>query len=199
MIELLHKLYLQTKSCLKRWKMIILSAAIALVMVLIVILLISGQKSIGSAEAEQEVVKLTQNIRNFYKTRPDYWGLSTQEVISQDIYPLSMKTENGTLIGYFANQVQIGADANGTPVMPTIKSFVIAYNGLNYEQCVALAAGKFDRNFWLTVSSMTVTNDQTTQDFGWSNDEYILPADEHKIKDICSKHGKNNIIFNIEQ
>lgn len=164
---------------------------------LILILLIGGQQDVGAKEAGHQVEKLAQNIRNRYRNRPDFWGLSTQDVINKKIYPLDMKAENGILTGYFTNPVEIGANKDGNPVMPTIRNFVIAYNDLSKDQCIGLAANRFEPNFWLGVTGITVENDKKKQTFEWSSKEFGLPANKGVLKQVCSAKN-NSVIFYFE-
>ena len=194
MIEKFYELKHKMLFYWHKWWLIIVSAAIAAMLVLIAVLLLSGQKEIGVREAGYQIAKLAQNIRNHYKMRPDYWGLSTKEVIEKEIYPLEMSISNNKLIGYFANEVEIGADKNGAAVMPTVQSFVIAYNGLNKAQCIGLAANKFNQEFWLSVESMSIVNDNQELAFDWSSNQLVLPADEKLVKNCCQNEN-NSIIF----
>lgn len=194
MIEKIYELKHKMLVCWHRWQIIIVSAAITAMVVLIAVLLLSGQKEIGAREAGYQIAKLAQNIRNHYKMRPDYWGLSTKEVIAKEIYPLDMNINNDKLIGYFANEVEVGADKNGTAVMPTVQSFVIAYNGLNKAQCIGLASNKFDQEFWLGIESMNIINDKKDIVFDWSSNQLVLPANEKLVKNCCQNEN-NTIIF----
>ena len=180
----------------RRWP-IAITAGAAAVVVIIAVLLIGGQQDIGAQEAGQQISKLTQNIRNRYQTRTDFWGLSTAEVIRQKMYPLSMTAEGGKLIGYFGNEVQVGADASGAAVMPTVRRFVIAYNNLNRKQCLALGTYKFTPDFWLGISGMTIETEGAQRLFDWSSKELALPATEDIVGKIC-RSQKNNIIFHFE-
>lgn len=180
----------------RRWP-IAITAGAAAVVVIIAVLLIGGQQDIGAQEAGQQISKLAQNIRNRYQTRTDFWGLSTAEVIRQKMYPLSMTAEGGKLIGYFGNEVQVGADASGAAVMPTVRRFVIAYNNLNRKQCLALGTYKFTPDFWLGVSGMTIETERAQRLFDWSSKELALPATEDIVGKIC-RSQKNNIIFHFE-
>ena len=182
----------------QRGRLIVAAAGSAAVVVIVAVLIIGGQQDIGAQEAGQQIIKLAQNIRNRYQTRPDFWGLSTAEVIRQKMYPLSMTAEDGKLTGYFGNRVQVGADASGTAVMPTVRRFVIAYNGLNRKQCLALGTYKFTRDFWLGVSGMTIEAEGAQRLFDWSSKELALPAAKDIVGQICQSQ-KNNIIFHFEQ
>lgn len=145
---------------------------------------------IAGAQADE----LSQNIINHYKHKPDYWGLSTNEVIKQKLYPDTMKTEQGRLIGSLDNRVEIGADENGNTVMPTSKNFVIAYNDLNKQKCIGFGGHKFSEQFWLKVSKITVKNETTSQDFIWGDKKHGLPVDVNQLKDLCNKDNNSVVV-----
>lgn len=181
----------------RNWKKVVLGATVIAVFGMIVLLFIGGQRDVGAQEAGQQIVALAKNIRNRYKTRPDFWGLNTNEVIRKKIYPLSMNVVGNSLIGYFNNPVVVGADADGSTVMPTSRSFVIAYKGLNKQQCIGLASLKFDPDFWLGVSAMVLQNDEISQKFDWGNKEFILPAKKDIVEKLC-KGSNNNVVLHFE-
>lgn len=180
----------------RNWKVTAGTAAGIVIVILIMTLLIGGQQDTGAKEAGIQLEQLAQNIRNHYKTRPDFWGLSTNEVIAKKLYPLSMTAEDGQLKGYFGNPVEIGSDAQGTPVMPTVRRFTIAYNHLSKNQCAGLAANKFDQTFWLGVSGMAIDNGSKEQTFDWSSKDFRLPADKEIVKSLCN--NVNNVVFYFE-
>jgi hypothetical protein len=161
------------------------------------VLLINNQRGIGSYEAGRQIQQLSQNIRRNYQTRPDFWGLSTQSVIQQRMYPSDMLVDNHNLIGYFGNRVTVGADVDGNPIMPTSKQFVITYKGLTKAQCIGLISNKFNREFWLGVGRVSLINNQRVYDFNWSGSEYVLPITKSKAKELCSNNN-NNIVFHFE-
>ena len=177
----------------RHWRAALIAAAGVVAVCLIFKLLIGTQEDIGAQEAGHQVAQLAQNIRNRYKTRLDYWGLSTTEVINKKIYPLSMNASDTELRGYFGGIVEIGSDENGTPVMPTVKTFAVAYKDLTKPQCLALASYKFDQNFWLGVQSMVISNDSGATHFDWSTNNLALPAEKSTVKSLCK--DLNIIIF----
>ena len=180
----------------RHWRAALIAAAGIVAVCLIFKLLIGTQEDIGVQEAGHQVAQLAQNIRNRYKTRLDYWGLSTAEVINKKIYPLSMVVTGTELRGYFGGIVEVGSDENGTPVMPTVKTFVVAYKDLTEPQCLALASYKFDQNFWLGVQSMVISNDSGATRFDWSANNLVLPAAKSTVKPLCK--ALNTIIFYFE-
>lgn len=182
---------------IKRWKKITALFAGIFITGLILFLLIGGQQDVGAKEAGSQIVKLVQNIRAHYRNRPDFWGLSTKEVINKKIYPLDMTVHDEILTGYFANPVEIGSDSEGTPVMPTVRNFVVAYKGLSKDQCIGLAANRFEQNFWLGVTGIEIESSKGRQLFEWSSKEFGLPAAKSVLKRFCATKN-NTIIFKFE-
>lgn len=177
----------------RHWRAALIAAAGLVAVILICSLLIGTQEDIGAQEAGHQVAQLAQNIRNRYKTRLDYWGLSTTEVINKKIYPLSMIVSDTELRGYFGGIVEVGSDENGTPIMPTVKTFAVAYKDLTAPQCLVLASYKFDQNFWLGVQAMVISNDSGATRFDWSTNNLVLPAAKSTVKPLCK--ALNTIIF----
>ncbi len=180
----------------RHWKIASLVGGGLFIIILFGVLLVGGQRDVGLSEAGAQIAELAQNIRAHYKMRPDFWGLSTQEVIAKKIYPSMMTTDGTTLKGYFANIVEVGADENGTAVMPTARTFVIAYKGLTEQQCVGVATAKFGHNFWLTISGMEIISDKGRQMFNWSNTDFMLPASKGIVKKLCG--NRNMLVFYFE-
>ena len=177
--------------------MISIVATLLAIVAISVVFMVGGQQDVGAKQAGEQIVELAQNIRNQYKTRPDFWGLSTKEVIKRKIFSSGMVVVGNQLIGYFDNPVEIGNDEKGTPVMPTSRRFVVAYNGLNKQQCISLATLKFDPKFWLGVIAMDIKNENNMQTFDWSNKEFMLPAYKTEVKKICQNRN-NTIVFHFE-
>ena len=179
-----------------RRRILFIGGGIAII-ILMMLLLIDGQRDIGTKEAGHQLNLLAQNIRRYYKTRPDFWGLSTKEVIAKRIYPATMSTQGDILKGYFGTPTTIGSDILGSVVMPSNKQFVIAYHDLSKAQCLEMGAYKFNSDFWLGVTKMSISNSRISQNFEWGNKEYSLPAKRAKLKKLCHKQN-NTIAFYFE-
>ena len=184
-----------TVKLIEKYKIIISSMLISAIVILCSIHFFVYSKEAKKFEiAGQQIVELSQNIIKHYQTSPSYWGLSSSEIIGKKMYADNMNIENGKLIGYFGNIVEVGADEKGNIVMPTSKNFVIAYNGLNKKQCIGIGSHKFNKSFWLKVIKMTIKNDTNTQDFLWGHKDYELPIKRKKLEDLCQKDGNSVII-----
>lgn len=178
-------------------KAAILGLGLIIVVLLLILIFAGRQKNIGAIEAGRQIVALTDNIRNHYKARPDFWGLCTDYIIKERFFPSGMKIVGNNLIGYFDNPVKVGADENGTPVMPTAKNFVISYQGLNQNQCIALASQNYEQKFWLSVASLVIKNNDGSKKFEWGNQEFGLPLTKKTAKRFCSKNN-NLVTFSFE-
>ena len=174
-----------------RKRFLLIAGGIAIVAMMLV-LLIGGQRDIGTQEAGHQLNLLAQNIRRHYKTKPDFWGLDTHKVIEDKVYPSSMAIEGDVLKGYFGTPATVGSNLNGTPVMPSGKQFVIAYHDLSKLQCLELGSYKFNSDFWFGVTKMVLSNSTITQEFEWGSDGFGLPAKKTKLKQLC--RPQNNII-----
>ena len=76
LIKHLSRFWEQVKSS----KTVIILCVLIVIATLMLIIMIQ-QRDIGAKEAGQQIEELTLKVRNYYKARPDYWGLSTNEVI----------------------------------------------------------------------------------------------------------------------
>lgn len=145
-------------------------------------------------QAEAQIIELSQNIAKAYQAKPNYWGLSTAEVINKKLYAQGMRSKGEKLIGYFNQEVEIGADENGNIVMPASKNFVIAYKDLSKKQCIGLSSQKFNKTFWLRINKFSIKNEQFSQDFTWGSSEYGLPLQKQSLRNACVS-DKNTIVF----
>lgn len=179
----------------KKGKLPLIIAIVSLIVLSMLVIMLK-QKDIGGHEAGLQVEKIASLIRSKYKTRPDYWGLNTDEVIKNNLFPNDMSFNNNELHGYFGSSVRIGMDENGVTVMPTVKKFVVTYYDLSKAQCIALASNKFNRNFLFGLSYINIINEQSTQTFNWHDAKHFLPISKQNATKFCKKN--NNISFGFE-
>jgi len=171
--------------------------SVVVVVALLFVLLIDGQKDVGAKEAGTELSALAQNIRRHYKIRPDFWGLSTREVIGKRLYPSTMTARTDSLHGYFGAPTTVGADENGTVIMPTGRQFAIAYHNLTKQQCVGLGSYKFSQDFWLGLKKVSLNNQKETYSFEWGNKDFRLPLERSQLREMC-RPQTNTLVFYFE-
>ena len=179
----------------RKTKLIIILCCLVVVVVLMMMIMLK-QRDIGAYEAGMQIEQLANIIRGHYKMRPDYWGLNTDEIIKNNLYPEDMSVNGGKLLGYFGNPVEIGMDTEGMTIMPTIKEFGITYRDLTKAQCTALASDRFRKTFWLGIKEISITDNNSSHTFGWDDKESVLPLDKRKADDLC--HNGSNVLFRFE-
>lgn len=179
----------------RKSKLIIILSCMIVVIVLMMMIMLK-QRDIGAYEAGLQIEQLANMVRGHYKMRPDYWGLNTNEVIKNKLYPEDMTINGDKLLGYFGNPVEIGMDTNGLTIMPTVREFSITYRDLTKAQCTALASDRFRRSFWLGIKEIGITNNNSSYTFGWDDKESVLPLDKRKAADLCS--NGSNVLFRFE-
>lgn len=157
--------------------------------------LLLHEADVGTREAAKELVQLNDNIRRHYQNKPDFWGLSTQTIVQNKVYPQQM-LKNGRLTGFFGNEVLVGRGENGEMLMPGARGFDIVYKNLNKKQCEELAAFRFDEKFWLGITGITLNNGKEQKYFTWSDKEYALPISKNFVETIC--RNSNIIIWHCE-
>lgn len=171
------------------------AGAAVLAVIALVSWLFLHEADVGTRQAAEELVMLSRNIRRYYQNRPDFWGLSTDTVIKNKIYPQSM-FKNDQLNGFFGNKVFVGRGENAEVLMPGARGFDIIYKELNKKQCEELASYKFDEKFWLGVTGITVGNGKEQRYFTWSDKESALPIKKGIAQDICK--SSNMLIWHCE-
>ena len=144
--------------------------------------------------AASQMIDLSQKIMDHYRTNPSYWGLSTEVVINKKLYAHGMKASEGLLLNILGKPTEVGSDENGTIVMPTSKSFVIAYTKLNKKQCIGIGSQNFNEKFWLKVNKIVIKGDKTSQEFKWGDKGYGLPANKKKLRNICDNDNNSVVI-----
>ena len=167
---------------------------LVLLVLLVLIYFLAGAPNKKVIQAQDEIFRLAENIRQEYKKRPDYWGLSTQSVLQSKIAPASM-LKSGKLFSTIAKEVFVGADENGSVIMPGTRSFYIVYKGLSKKNCVDMASYPMSEQSKLGLLSVTIVNEQNEIVFQWGG-EYSLPIDKKDAARICRQ--KNTILWNFE-
>ena len=179
----------------KKGRLVIILSCMIVVIVLMTMILLR-QRDIGAREAGLQIEHLADVIRGHYKIRPDYWGLSTEEVIKHKLYPQDMIVSGGKLLGYFNNPVEVGMNPEGLAVMPTMNYFTITFRDLTKDQCTALASDRFRRSFWLGIKSVSISDNTEIHSFGWDDKESVLPLEKSKVSKLC--HNGSNVSFQFE-
>lgn len=146
------------------------------------------------AEAQQNMFALTENIRNFYKKRPDYWGLSTQSALKNGLIP-QMMLKDSKIYNAVGQNILIGSDEAGSVVMPGMRSFYIIYDSVSKKDCVDMVSYPISEQNKLGLLGIIIKNNKEEVVFQWGG-ENSLPIKKDKATKIC--RNKSIILWNFE-
>ncbi len=143
-------------------------------------------------KAHRQVETLAQEIRNFYRNKPDAWGLNTASAIKNQLVSADMV--NGRLLqNALGKEVLLGADILGNTVMPGSKNAVIVYKNLDKRQCQSIISRNFNEKMLLSLNAVTIVN-ETEHKFSWG-EKNPLPISADKAQSICKE--ANDILWDI--
>ena len=137
--------------------------------------------------AASQLVETADQIRKSFANKVNYWGLSSQYVVDNNIFT-NLLYSDGKLINALGKKVEIGQNENGDAVLPGERSFGIAYTDLTMGECIALSAYRFKQPDEFGLLSITIINSDTRQSFDWGEGDYSLPINRQEAKKFC----KNN-------
>ena len=162
------------------------------IIVLIGVMMCFQRPSEQSVAANKEMLETAEKIRAFYRNRPDYWGLNGNEAVKNQLF--TAKINNNQLLNSLNKKIIIGADSEGTTVMPGQKSFAITYLDVDKKECIELASFSWKAEENLGLLSMMIQNDGQNYEFSWGDKG--LPLSQGRAKQFC--HEKNNIMWLFE-
>src|SRR5574344_934548 len=134
-------------------------------------------------KVQEEITSLSSEIRQFYKNRPGYWGLSTQTALKNGIVPNAMQKDN-KITNFLDKEVLVGHGNNGMIIMPGSHSFDIVYKDLTKKECINFASINFSNEISLGLLEITIQNTTKSQKFSWGNDR-ALPITKTEAKKWC--------------
>lgn len=173
-------------------KIIIMTTLITALLVCLLAWIIRPNPEINQAAVQ--LAQTANNIRLFYQTKPGYWGLSTENVIKNNLQASGMLKDN-KLYNAFEKPVLIGQDEEGNIAMPGSKNFVITFKELSKSECTAMAAFKLNEQENLTLLQMVILNKKGNFVFTWGG-ENPLPITKTEAEKFCER--VNTIAWSFE-
>ncbi len=153
----------------------------------------SAQKNIS--RDIRDVFAISDEIRDFYNNKPDYWGLSSEVAVKQNI--LSSKfISNGKIVLGSKKEIFIGNGKNADVIMPGIQSFDIILPSLNKAQCISYTEASLHEDEQVKLTSITIINTAGEAHFEWGG-ENSLPVHRYASKDLCAD-ASNTIIWSLK-
>lgn len=143
-------------------------------------------------QAENQLNALMNNIRQFYRNKPNAWGLNSYSAIQNKIVPQEMI--NGRQIqNALKKEVLLGANEFGNTIMPGNNKIAIVYKNLDKNECVALSGAKFSENMKLSINMIKIINEKQ-HIYTWGGD-YQLPISKENALKSCTEN--NDILWEI--
>lgn len=153
----------------------------------------SSQKMIN--KNIKEIFSISDQIRNYYANKPDYWGLSTTEIVQKKIIADKFLI-NGKIIISGHKEILLGQGKDADIVMPRSSSFDIILPKLTKAQCMAYAEKKLSAEDEVKLIGIQIINDKNSVMFEWGG-TYNLPIKKYASKDICSD-SNNTLIWSVK-
>ncbi len=177
----------------KHWGLILVVCGVVIAFIIGSILL--PAPSLKAKIAALQVIMLADNTQNFYRVKPNFWGLDTNSALKNEIFPADMNI-NGVALNALGKPTLIGNGENGDTIVPGVQGFDIVYKNLNRTQCVFLLSFPFSNEQTLALSQISLINGVNDNiSFSWGGELSLLPKPEF-AKKYCAKN--NTIIWHFE-
>ena len=134
---------------------------------------------------------IADNIHTAYSNRPDYWGLSTEYLIENNILADDI-IHNDYILLNGGITVKIGSGVDATTIPPKSVTFDIVLSNLNKSQCIAYTEVDFSDQQLLLLDKISIVNDNGQFIFTWGA-ENSLPVKKYSSKAFCD--SKNNTVI----
>lgn len=141
-----------------------------------------------------EIFLISDQIRDCYAGKPDYWGLSAEAVIKQDLISKQFM-KNGKITLTSGKEIFIGNGKNADVVMPRSTSFDIILPKLTKAQCIAMAEADLTPEKQVKLAAIQIININGEYRFEWGG-THKLPIQQYASKDLCID-GENMIIWSL--
>ena len=183
---------LQKVKTLPRTEVIFGSAAVITVLLLAAIF-VAPNKTERISVAKQEISELSNKIRNHYKVRPDYWGLSTENAVKNNIIPPQMVHGN-KIIGSLGKEINVGQDADGSMIMPGGKRFMISVANIGKSACKAVLPDNLSHAENPALVNINLIAGGKTYNFEWGG-ELPLPVTPELADKLCQNNNTISWIY----
>jgi len=159
-----------------------LTAFVIAAFIFAVAALLSGNTH-GIEKTGQELLSLAQNVREHYKVRPDYWGLSSESAIKNQIVPAQM-LHGQKILNALGRPVILGQDPQGNMIMPGTRNFMISMSNLSKSACIELASREFGPDEHLGLLKITIFAPDQVFEFEWGG-PFGLPISRDAAAQAC--------------
>ncbi len=170
-------------------KLLWIIGIISLALIVIGLMFAYKNKSTNKQNAAEDVAKIADDVHKMYANKASYWQLSTKSFFGNDILT-KYRYKGNQLINTLGKPILIGRGENGDVIMPGDKSFDVVYTDLTAEECVSVAAYRFEQPENLGLLQITIMNGEKSQTFEWGAENHKLPISRVEAKSFCSSNTK---------
>lgn len=137
------------------------------------------------------IFQIAEHTRGYYADKPDYWKLSTDTLLKDNVVPLQYVKDENILL---KNDIYIllGEGYEAAPVSPRSVTFDIVMPNLNKAQCLSYAEAQLTKSQLLVLDKITIHNANGDFVYTWGG-ENRLPVEKYSSKNFCSQ--RNNILI----
>lgn len=143
-----------------------------------------------------DVFHISDNIRQFYIGKPNFWGLNTQTVVKEKIID-SKYIVNDKIITAKGLAILVGKGFNADTLMFLDNTFDIVINDLDKSNCISLLEADIAKENVVRLREILLKNTNGIFSFRWGDDKYSLPVKKYIAKDICSDVN-NSLLWSVE-
>ena len=188
-------LYFSSLNLVQRKKIFLLLGVMGIILISVLGGIWFKSPSVHAQKAAQEVFLLADKIRDFYRIKPNYWGLDTSFALENNIFPSDM-VQDETAQNALGSSVLVGSGFTGEALYPGSQGFDIVYTELGRVPCIFLLSYPFSKEQTLSLSQISLLNDLGDNiTFTWGGDFPLMP-DAQTAKKFCSK--SNSILWHFE-
>ncbi len=174
-------------------KQIMACVAIGLLLIATLAFLFSTSPKENYANVEQEIFEFSNNIRNHYKLKPDYWGLNNENVIKNSLAPKQL-VRNKKIMSSIGREYIIGQNENGDTVMPSQRNFMLTLDNLSKKACKKIATLKIANENHFGLQKVIIGNNSGIHEFEWGSDN-PLPVSKEDADKNCENKNRISWVF----
>ena len=143
-----------------------------------------------------DVFYISDNIRQSYIEKPNFWGLNTQKVVKEKIID-SKYIVNDKIITNNGLSILIGRGFQADTLMFLDNTFDIVINDLDKSTCISLIEANITKENIVKLREISLKNTNGVFSFKWGDGKYSLPVKKYIAKDICSDVN-NSLLWTVE-
>lgn len=189
------RLYIDdNKDFLKTNKIFIVKATIpCLVIALLFYSCSSSRRAV--TDNVTSIFKIAEAARTYYNNRPDYWGLSTDILVANEVIPNQYLRDKNIVLEDDIH-ILLGEGYQAAPVSPRMLTFDIVMPNLSKAKCMAYAEAVLSEQQLLVLDKLTIFNDAGNAVYTWGG-ENTLPVEKYTSKNFCI-NGANTLVWSLK-